>query len=367
MLKPGVPPEEQELFVWDFEALTWLLSALEIGRHSRIGLVTDSRGKAFVRKAGFEWAYSGGVSTELDSIPRHVDAGVFWAAGKLFAQRVMKPPCVCMDTDLVLWQPLELESPVTVLHAEDREWAWYKADETLFKRFGFEEQGWDWTANPVNAAIVAFLDPQLREFYTDTAIGFMERYSKAQAATTSPEPPSEDVRNDPMVFAEQRLLPMCAARLRRSISYLTSAHLAGVCLYRDPKCLHLWGSKAAYRVCSEARVALVNHLIGLLLERFPRARQTLAEWKLDSPMCVEQRGMDSEKHRAVGHSGGLVFSLLRNVHGVIWIQDPNVAIRRRATEGCMVWSAEVVEPEPGASFELVVGGEDAVRFQQVRG
>ncbi|HOK78749.1 MAG TPA: hypothetical protein PLW35_13655, partial [Verrucomicrobiota bacterium] len=51
LLRPDAQPDAQELFVWDFEALTWLLSVLEIRRHSEIRLITDSRGAAFARKA----------------------------------------------------------------------------------------------------------------------------------------------------------------------------------------------------------------------------------------------------------------------------------------------------------------------------
>jgi len=365
LLRPDVQPDSQELFVWDFEALTWLLSILEIRRHSEIRLITDSRGAAFAKKAGFDWAYNGGVSTELDKVPSDLDAQVFWAAGKLFAHQVMQPPCVCVDLDAVLWHPLQPASPVTVLHREDRNWPWYKADEMQFKRFGFEQSCWDWTVHPVNAAIVAFSESKLKELYVETAIGFMERYSCEAGVRVLECPESNVLLNDPMVFAEQRLLPMCAARLNKSIGFLTEAFLPGVCIRRNPDCMHLWGSKAAYRVCRDARVAFVNHLLAIINDRFPEARSTIEQWNLDQPEPVRAVASDANKGSAVWREGGLTFSLLRHVRGAVWIRDPNADVRRKAAEGSTVWSAEVIEPEPGASFELLVAGMQPLEFRQM--
>ncbi|NLH71458.1 MAG: hypothetical protein GX456_00215 [Verrucomicrobia bacterium] len=365
LLRPDAQPDAQELFVWDFEALTWLLSVLEIRRHSEIRLITDSRGAAFARKAGFDWAYNGGVSTDLDRVPSNLDAQIFWAAGKLFAHQVMRPPCVCVDLDAVLWRPLQPASPVTVLHREDRNWPWYKADETQFKRFGFEQPCWDWTVDPVNAAMVAFSDSRLKELYVETAIGFMERYSREAGGCVSGRAESDALSSDPMVFAEQRLLPMCAAQLNESIGLLTEAYLPGVCIQRNPDCMHLWGSKVAYRVCRDARVAFVNHLIAIINSRFPEARSTIEGWKLDQQEPISPVVPEANKGSAIWKEGGLTFSLLRHVRGAVWIRDPNADVRRQAAEGSMVWSAEVIEPEPGASFELLVAGTQPLEFRQM--
>lgn len=365
LLKPDTPPDTQELFVWDFEALTWLLSVLEIRRHSEIRLVTDLGGELFAKKAGLEWAYNGGISTVLDDIPAEIDAQVFWAAGKLFAHRVMTPPCACLDSDAVLWRPLQPSSPLIARHPENQEWSWYKADETQFRRFGFDQPGWDWTVDPVNAAVVAFLRPELKELYTDMAIKFMVRYSQdADARDLAVRVPGA-LLNDPMIFAEQRLLAMCAALTGERIGFITQAHVPGVCIYRNPDCLHLWGSKLAYRTCRDARVAIVNHLIEFISNRFPEANATLTAWGMDRPKTLDPCSPGAVEEPTAWHAGGLTFSLLRNVRGVVWIQDPNVDVRRRATEGCMIWSADIIQPEPGASFELVVAGQCALEFRQM--
>jgi hypothetical protein len=193
----------------------------------------------------------------------------------------------------------------------------------------------------------------------------MERYSCEAGVRVLECPESNVLLNDPMVFAEQRLLPMCAARLNKSIGFLTEAFLPGVCIRRNPDCMHLWGSKAAYRVCRDARVAFVNHLLAIINDRFPEARSTIEQWNLDQPEPVRAVASDANKGSAVWREGGLTFSLLRHVRGAVWIRDPNADVRRKAAEGSTVWSAEVIEPEPGASFELLVAGMQPLEFRQM--
>lgn len=356
-LDPTRPAEAQDLELWDFEALTWLLSALEIRRHAALRLVTDCRGLSFVRKAGLDWLYTGGISTELDAIPPHLDAAIFWAAGKLHAQRLVKPPSVCLDTDLVLWAPLKPTTAVTALHVEDNQWAWYRAGEADFKRHGFTDPGWNWNLHPVNTAVLHFADAELARFYAETAIRFMEDYSRAAATEAIPDAADSPARVDPMIFAEQRLLPMCAERLGRTLGLLRPGPAPGGYLRHGPDCFHLWTAKPAYKQCPDARIALVNSLIAQVHERFPEARETLVRWKLDAAKAVG-RDDDAGGTLAQAGAGGFKFSLLREVRGLVSIEDPVSGVVRRAAEGGLVWSAEIVRPEAGASFELgVVGGE----------
>ena len=68
----------------DFEALTWIASALEIRTHSPMHLLTDSDGEAFFRNTGLAWIYDE-ISTALDDIPEDIDPAVFWDGAKMFA------------------------------------------------------------------------------------------------------------------------------------------------------------------------------------------------------------------------------------------------------------------------------------------
>ena len=54
VLDPARTGAEQELLWWDFEALTWLWSALELRQHGPLKLVTDDRGLLAVQRAGLD-------------------------------------------------------------------------------------------------------------------------------------------------------------------------------------------------------------------------------------------------------------------------------------------------------------------------
>lgn len=363
MLQARTTPDAM-IELWDFEILTWLASALKIRRYAPLRLVTDSRGRQFVQRGGFDWVYSGGISTDLDAIPSDLNVSVFWAAAKLYALRAIGTPCVSIDTDAILWQPPAWTAPLVALHAEDRRWPWYADDEALFANFGFRQPDWDWSIDPLNTAVTHFARADLLEHYRETAIRFMVDYSRfiagaGEAAATWASPTS-----DPMIFAEQRLLPMCAAQLGVPTATLLRLAQHGH-LPPNPLCTHLWSSKAVYMSCAEARTTYVNHLIDDLWEHHPEARETLTRWSLDrhrEPDASENLDLASlppehpQRHR---------FSLLRNIAGTIWIEDANVAgLRRQAGEGALVWTPETIRPEHGATFDLVVGGTDKIRIHQ---
>ncbi len=355
-LRTGTAPAAQDILLLDFELLTWLLSALQARRHGPLRLLTDSRGALAAERAGLTWVYNDGISTPLDAVPVDLDVGVFWAGGKLYAYDQVQAPCVCVDLDAVLWRPLQLVSPLMALHSEGRDWPWYKNNRQDYGRFGFEGDGWNWDLDPFNTAVLYFGNRDIAAQYASTARAFVERYSREVCWDGVPRPQC----NDTMLFAEQRLLPMCAARAGLEVAPVVREPPLATCLPHNPECLHLWRAKLAYRVCTEARLALVNWLIELLLKEFPESRPVLARWDLDH----EQRGVKSQepdlKIFEELHRSDIRFSLLKNVQGDISIEDLTTGISRRASEGCMVWSGEIIHPEPSARFKLEVIGSQAL-------
>jgi hypothetical protein len=359
-LNDAVPPESKDLELWGFELLVWVLSALEVQRHSPIRLVTDARGLRAVRNAGIDWLYHGGISTALERIPRAVDPRVFWAAGKLYAYREVAAPCVSLDTDAVLWRPLIPSAPVMVLHAEDRDWVWYKDNQPMFARYGFEGPEWDWQLQPCNAGAVCLGDQRLLQLYTDSALRFIEDYSDAHRAGAT----DAVAASVAMLFAEQRLLPMCAGRLGLAVAPITQTQPAAGWLPKNPDCLHLWRAKLAYKCCPQARRELVRWLLDHLLTQFPEVRPTLARWKLDALETTDLTSGLERQDLAQPGLGDLRFCLLQNLRGVVSVTDPVIGVQRRAEEGSLIWSAETVTPEPGASFDLVVAGKEAVSIRR---
>jgi hypothetical protein len=278
--------EDEKIEIWEFEALTWLLSALQIRRHSPIRLITDSRGLQFVRNTHLEWLYNGGISTALNNIPAAIDPIMFWAAGKVFAWSEMNEPASSVDTDAVLWKPLPEEGDVLALHREDRRWAWYASNQADFAAFGFNGPEWNWDLDPFNHGVLAIRDPRLSKMFAEAGTDFMVRYSEAcrHEDAAGRAPPSG--KHEVVLFPDQRLLVMCAHQLGVEIRPLTALHPAAFLLLRDPVCMHLWATKTYYRYCAEARTAFCNRLINLLLTEYPESRETLKEWRLDTPMAL---------------------------------------------------------------------------------
>jgi hypothetical protein len=296
-------------------------------------------------------------------MPEAVNPKVFWAAGKLQALLGVEGPCIALDTDAVLWDPPAIGSELLALHAEDRRWSWYATGQEVFRSVGFTDSGWDWDADPVNAGIVCYPDAGFARRYAERVMRFMVEFSGRLA---SEDAAAEDLREggcDSMIFAEQRILALCARREGLKMGYLGQLHPSAAHMARNDRCMHLWGSKDMYRQCPEARVALVNHLIGYVQERHPDARPILERWRLAEPL-TEPAVLGGEAAEAVPAEK---MCLLRDVRGIVWIEDSNVRVRRRAVEGGRVWVAEAIWPEPGASFRLCLPEGGTVRVGQEPG
>lgn len=184
------------------EQWTARLSALLWKRYNGpIRLITDRTGARYFREIGLDTVYDE-IWDDL-SDPYGLNQKKFWASGKLLAMRRMQAPCMIIDLDLLVWQPLALHgSLLTAAHIEhinDR----YYPDVNYFlmsPRYYFPAD-WDYTASPLNTALIYIADEGLRREYLDEAFRFM-RYERS----------TPDNGSNCMVFAEQRILAMCAAR-----------------------------------------------------------------------------------------------------------------------------------------------------------
>lgn len=185
----------------DFDLLTTVLSALVWRRENgSIRMITDDTGAQYYRSLGLTDLWDGGIFTYLNDIPSTIDPCTFWAAGKLYALAATPAPCVMLDTDFIVWHSLSehWNRPLAVIHREALNPAIYPAPSAfeLAPSYHFPTN-WNWHEPACNTALTYFGNDTLRKTYVEQAIDFM------QAARG---------RDDLiyMVFAEQRLLAMCA-------------------------------------------------------------------------------------------------------------------------------------------------------------
>lgn len=185
----------------DFDLLTTVLSALVWRRENgSIRMITDDTGAQYYRSLGLTDLWDGGIFTYLNDIPSAIDPCTFWAAGKLYALAATPAPCVMLDTDFIVWHSLSehWNRPLAVIHREALHPAIYPAPSAFVLAPSYHfPTNWNWHEPACNTALTYFGNDTLRKTYVEQAMDFM------QAARG---------RDDLiyMVFAEQRLLAMCA-------------------------------------------------------------------------------------------------------------------------------------------------------------
>lgn len=229
-----------------------LISALEWRRHNgEITLETDSAGAEFFERAGLSGAWNA-VNVILDCVP--VNSTAFWAAGKLYALRAQKSPVCMIDTDFIVWREIlfdNIKEPLAVIHEEPLSADIYPD----LPEFRSADRGYDWSQKPVNTAFAYIADTDFIKYYTSAAIDFMENA------------PETDDRLTYMVFAEQRLFSMCAAKLGKSVYRFSDTER----LFANGEnyFTHLWGFKSQLRSDAALRADFCAKCMKRLEKDFP--------------------------------------------------------------------------------------------------
>jgi hypothetical protein len=192
-----------------------------------------------------------GINTEvLENNDYPIDPEIFWAAGKLIALEAQAGSCVMLDTDLIITQPIQhlLEpTTITALHSEALNPEVYLHPSLLKKPSGFIfPDNYNWNVLPSNTAFLYIKDESFKNFYLNESKRFMFQ---------NMEKPAELVSQ--MVFAEQRLLSICADHQHLSISYL----LADPFSLSNSSVIHLWGFKNLLRQNETVQVIYSKQLI----------------------------------------------------------------------------------------------------------
>ena len=252
----------------DFEILTLILSALEWRQHNgEIFLYTDTTGKNFLGELNL-WD---GVNTALDEMDSFdIDEDIFWAGAKLFALSKQPLPCVMIDLDFIVWQPLQFDSKLAVIHRESKNLPCYP-DANYFRLKNFAlPADLDWSLEPCNAGLVYFGDKNFVNRYVEFAFEFMR-------AANPPDNQSGWDLLPYMVFVEQRWLAMCAKLCNveiQSLSNLTE-------LFGGQKTFtHIWGYKKFFRENKAAAEKFCENCAGRIAHDFPQVAENLSRLAL---------------------------------------------------------------------------------------
>ncbi len=242
----------------DYELLTMMLSALKWREHNgEIIMVTDSAGAAFFRQAGLERLWSAPIDTRLDGMEPALDPLRFWAAGKLWALRGERAPCVMLDTDMIVWEPLgsRLADGIAVAHREALSPAVYPdpcAAFSLAEDYAFPP-AWDFSLPAANTAFLYLPEDGFKTRYTDAAFAFMRALRNDADPTVA------------MCFAEQRILPMCAQAEGAAVQELLSQDAPD----RQTFVTHLWGYKRTLEADPARRVEYCLQCVARILSDCP--------------------------------------------------------------------------------------------------
>lgn len=215
----------------EFERVTAELSARLWRRCcGPIYLLTDGPGEAYFHRTGLSRIYDG-VYASLDCHHYGIDLRKYWAAGKIQALLQVRAPCTILDLDMLVWQRPNLsDCRLAAAHTEPLlDWLYPPFSSFMMSpRYTFPAY-WSQTALPLNTSFVYFADDNFKNDYARQSIRFMqyERDTPDSGATC-------------MIFAEQRILGMCAAaagiQAKTFLEY-------GKPLARQNLMTHLWSAK----------------------------------------------------------------------------------------------------------------------------
>ena len=268
----------------DYEQLTAILSALEWQKHNgEVRMITDSEGAEYFKKNGMD-VFWNRIDVSLDGLKGNIDPFLFWAAGKLYALKTMPAPCVMLDTDLIIWKNTDWVSGFDVVAAHYEElYEDVYPDKSIFKLkpgYSFPKE-WDFSVDAANTAYLYIKDAYFKDYYVNSAIEF---FNNVEIDGLNPV--------TAMCFAEQRVLPMCAAAWGKSIGYLLELDEDAE---EQETVTHIWGFKQLLDDMPEARHGFCMRLVNRIMTEFPERREDLAR-------CTELRKYYDEYYGNIMHS-----------------------------------------------------------------
>lgn len=255
-------------FIEDFEILTTILSALKWREfNGSIKMITDERAADYYKKIGIESIWDLGIDVKLHSeVHKDIDSNLFWAAGKIYSLKDTKAPIVMMDTDFIVWETIEDKikgNDICVIHKEPL------SDNVYPNKGYFDSLGeyklndnWDWEEKPCNTALTYIGDEDFKNYYVEEAINFMRQKWVSRDRIIN------------MVFAEQRLIAMCAKEKNLRIKELATIEEL---FNKDQESFtHVWGFKDIMRNNFKLRNEFCIKCIARIIKDYPEYEEVLA-------------------------------------------------------------------------------------------
>ena len=259
--------QHKEYYIENFEILTTILSALKWReKNGSIKMITDKVGADYYKSIGLDEIWDLGIDIALDDINDKIDSNIFWAAGKLYALKIQKSPCVMIDTDFIVWENIESilkDTEVSVIHKEKISKEVYP-DRDYFKfKNGYSlDEELDWSVLPSNTAFIYISNDDFKNYYTKSAIDFMNNLECDHNKITN------------MVFAEQRLISMCAKRKNIEINEIMS--LDTLFSMKQNLFTHTWGYKREMRMDFNKRREFCIRCITRIIKDYPEYEKIIA-------------------------------------------------------------------------------------------
>ena len=195
-----------------------------------ISLITDETGFDYIKKTNLAKAYDA-ILPILDRRNFGIVPTKYWASGKIQALTKISAPCVIIDMDILLWKRLPVDSAKLICtHNEPLSLKCYQPSDFFHTDAEYSYPvDWDFKVEPLNTAILYIADEDFKNCYAWQSVRFM--YSEKE---------STDNGVVCMVFAEQRILAMCAA-----VKGIKAKLLLNYDRLSEPQSLltHVWSAK----------------------------------------------------------------------------------------------------------------------------
>ena len=215
----------------DFEILTMILSVMTWKKYNgTIKIVADQKVLKYLESLHLLSVYD---EVQELIISERINPNTFWAAGKLFALMQQTEPYVMIDTDFIVWKNIDpfIYSDIVAAHTEN--FGSVYPDFDYFKMDGKYRFNSSWNKNvqPCNTAFLYIKDSLFKNYFLSESINFMRHCLETENDLCS------------MVFAEQRLLSICAEQWGISVGTLMNADELDV----QKSFTHIWGYKEVLR------------------------------------------------------------------------------------------------------------------------